>query len=433
MFRPSILWLLPFARQSVCLFIVAVAARLAAQIVLGAYVHPITWEYEAIANSILVGRGYTYDVGQTPYVAAVSSPLYVLLTAGVYAITAHSHAVMLVLQALLGGITASLAGWLATRAFRSEAGWAAGLLVALDPALLVYSAELHPLSQDALAFLVVICTCIALPARPRWGATVLVGLSLGLAALTRTTVLSLTPVVLLWANRFRSLRLLSAASMALVGAAIVVYSPWPIRNSLLMGQFVPGSSESTEWLWRGTNPNATGSSFTGDGRTMLEAAPADFQTQIGAASEAQRIGIYRDAAVTYVQQHPLDAGRLYLLKLKAFWLGSDTTGQEYPAAWTPLYETWLMVVLLLGLYGLSVTWRAPSSRSTALLIVAALVLVSATQAVFYVEGRHRLAVEPLLLVLAGVGLSQAVLMSRRPRIDLLQLRRARNDLRRNQA
>src|ERR1700736_2541934 len=122
-------------------FALGLAARLGAQIVLGAYVHPETWEYEDIANNLLAGHGYTYVSGGTTYVAAVSSPLYVLLTAGVYAITGHSQAAMLVLQALFGAATAVLAGWLAARTFQPEAAWTAGALVALDPGLAVYATK----------------------------------------------------------------------------------------------------------------------------------------------------------------------------------------------------------------------------------------------------------------------------------------------------
>ncbi len=188
-----------------------------------------------------------------------------------------------------------------------------------------------------------------------------------------------------------------------------------------------GSSESTEWLWRGTNPNATGSSYTPDGRTMLQAAPADFQTRVSAASEAERIDIYRDAAVAYISQHPSEAARLYLVKLKAFWLGSDTTGLEYPAVWTSVYDAWYALVLLFAIYGLVVSLRDPVARPVAVLILASLALISLSQAAFYVEGRHRLAVEPLLLVLAGIGVSQAVLSVRLPRLELLRLHRARNN------
>jgi hypothetical protein len=73
-----------------------------------------------------------------------------------------------------------------------------------------------------------------------------------------------------------------------------------------------------------------------------------------------------------------------------------------------VYELWYLPVLALAVWGslFALRSRASRSRSTALLIVVGVGLISATQAVFYVEGRHRLAVEPLLLVLAGVGAAE---------------------------
>ena len=52
--------------------------------------------------------------------------------------------------------------------------------------------------------------------------------------------------------------------LTVLAVAVLVYAPWPARNSLLLGQLTFGSSEATEWLWRGNNPNANGGSLTAD-------------------------------------------------------------------------------------------------------------------------------------------------------------------------
>ena len=413
----------PLGRALGAVFVVGLVVRVGAQLALHAYAGADAFEYEDIANNLLAGRGYIYVSGGTTYVAAVSSPLYVYLTAGLYALTAHHQAAMLVLQAGLGAATASAAAWLAARIFRLEAAWIAGLLVACDPSLAVYAARLHPLTLDALGFLVVVCACAALPRRAAWHQTAGVGLLLGVAALTRTTVLSFVPIVVIWLNRWRATGVISAASAALVLVAGAVYAPWPIHNSLALGQIVPGSSESTEWLWRGMNPNATGSSYTLDGRTMLEAAPDEFRNRVGQANEAERIGLYRDAAVEFARAHPSDAVRLYLTKVKSFWFGSETTGLLYPAAWTVVYGAWYTAMLVFAAVGVIVAWRSadPRARGDTVLILLALALVCVSQAAFYVEGRHRLAVEPLLLVLSGGGLAA---VAWRPALRFARLRRA---------
>lgn len=160
---------------------------------------------------------------------------------------------------------------------------------------------------------------------------------------------------------------------------------------------------------------------------MLAVASPDFQARVAAATEAQRIGIYRDAAYQFIAQHPLDAARLYAIKLKAFWWGSDSTGLEYPAFWTAMYDAWYVTVLAFAAVGIWAMWRDEQGRSVAVLIVASLALVAMSQALFYVEGRHRLAVEPLIVVLAGVGLVQAVARGYLPSPDAHRLPRARDN------
>ena len=385
-------------------FLIGLLARVVGQVILGAYAQPQTWEYEAIADNLLAGRGYTYEIGGTEYVASQSSPLYIYLTALVYLVTGHSQAALLLLQAVLGGATAALAAWLAARAGSSVAGWWAGLLVALDPGLVVYAAELHSLTLDALAFIGLVCASVALPGQPGARRLVLLGALFGLAALTRSTALVILPVVLGWLVRYRAVRLWSRQTAALLGAALVVFAPWSIRSSLLLGQPVLVSSEATEWLWRGNNPAATGSSYTPDGRLMLEAAPAEFRDSILEADERARIGLYRDAALRFVREQPARAAGLYLEKLKSFWWSADSTGQFYPPDWRAGYLAWSAAILSLALVGCGAGLRASAWRPEALLVVLVLVVSSLAQSAFYVEGRHRLALEPLLLVLSGAGL-----------------------------
>ena len=405
-------------------FLLAVALRVGAQVALGAYAKPETWEYESIANNLLAGHGYTYAAGGITYVASVSSPLYVLLTAGIYALSGHSAAAMLVLQAVIGGLTASLAAWLAARTFNVDAAWAAGALVAVDPALVVYSTKLHPLSLDALGFVAVACAVVALRVKPAWQQTAAVGVLVGLTALTRTTALMFIPLILIWGWTYRALGLVSPAAIGLVTAAVLVYSPWPVRNSMLLNQLVLGSSESTEWFWRGTNPSANGSSLLPDGRTMLQAAPPEFQARVLAATEAERMQLYQSAAMDFIRQQPLDAAGLYVAKLRTFWWGSEVTGQLYPAGWIGWYSVWYLTMVALAAWGVWQVRAERQARANVVLVIAMLLLISLSQAVFYVEGRHRLAVEPLLLILSGGGLASLARLTWR---SLPQSRRALRD------
>jgi hypothetical protein len=236
-----------------------------------------------------------------------------------------------------------------------------------------------------------------------------VGALLGLAALTRATALLLLPMHLVWLRANRGVKLASIPAAAMLLAGVVVYSPWPVHNSLLLGQLTLGSSETSEWLWRGNNPNANGGSLTQDGQRMLDLAPAEFRARIAAADEAQRMGIYQTAALDFIRANPSDALRLYVTKLKAFWWGTDETGLLYPSEWLRGYQLWYLLVVLLAIAGAWSSRSEPAQRSTVLLVVATLVVVSVLQAGFYVEGRHRMALDPLLLLLSGAGLATLAL------------------------
>jgi 4-amino-4-deoxy-L-arabinose transferase-like glycosyltransferase len=389
-------------------FVLALACRLLGQWLLGAYSRPEVWEYEEIATNLLTGRGYTYVIYDAPYVAAVSSPLYVFLTAAVYAATAHSQPAMLVLQAILGAATAVGVVVVAGRLFGLHAAAIAGILVAVHPGFVVYAARLHSLTLDMLGFVAVVGACLSLPRAPGILHLSGVGLLFGLAGLTRGTSLFLLPVLLVWLRWARDVRLLAAPVVVLVGTLALVFLPWSVRSSVLLGQPVLLSSESTEWLWRGNNPAATGSSWTEDGRLMLDVSPPEFRARILAAGEAERIALYRNAALEFVRENPLQAAQLYLHKLEAFWWMSPSTGQLYPGQWAAVYGVWYVGTVVLALLGIRMGWRDQRAYQGIAFVLAALVVVSAVQALFYVEGRHRWGVEPLLLVLAGGGAAPLV-------------------------
>jgi hypothetical protein len=138
---------------------------------------------------------------------------------------------------------------------------------------------------------------------------------------------------------------------------------------------------------------------------MLDVAPAQFRAGIQAAYEAQRVWLYRDAALAFVRDNPIRAMELYVTKVKAFWWGSDATGMLYPQLWLVAYRLWYVAVLLPAAWAVWRGLRDPVQRPVVVLIVLSAAIVSATQAVFYVEGRHRLAIEPLILIMSGAGLT----------------------------
>src|SRR5205085_2257023 len=143
--------------------------------------------------------------------------------------------------------------------------------------------------------------------------------------------------------------------------------------------------------WLGNNPNATGGASDARGRSLLDDAPPAFQAQVLAAGELERDRLFRDAAHDFIAAHPLAAAGRVVQRLYDFWWFSPVWGAKLSSAMKLVYRIWWAFLLLLVGLGAVVTRR----REVWLLLAMALA-VSLLQSLFYVETRHRLAVEPLI-------------------------------------
>jgi len=97
-----------------------------------------------------------------------------------------------------------------------------------------------------------------------------------------------------------------------------------------------------------------------------------------------------------------------VLKLWYFWWFTPQAGLLYPTSWFRMYQAvYVMLVVLVGL-GFVGHWRAPGmvplDRHAARLVGGVCLSIALVQSLFYIEGRHRLAIEPLLVMFAGQGL-----------------------------
>ena len=108
--------------------------------------------------------------------------------------------------------------------------------------------------------------------------------------------------------------------------------------------------------------------------------------------------------------------RLTLSKFFYFWWFAPQTGVLYPPFWLRLYQAYYSAAMLLAFVGLRRVVRvgAPSIH-LACVIGAFLLGLSALQSLYYVEGRHRWAVEPMVLAFSGGGVA-ALLERRRTRV-----------------
>lgn len=390
---------------------IALVTRLMVAFLLDGMRNPDVQEYDVIARNLIAGRGFTYFNHGIPIYSALA-PLPVWLAAASYWLIGSLVGVM-TLQVLAGAASAVAAAWMAARLFGgSVAPLAAGILVALHPGLAVYDASrAHALSFDVLFFTLVLLQSFRVGDRPTAGRSAVLGVLVGLGMLSRATVLVFLPLAIVWllvVKRAPWRRTLAAALIAGSCAAAVV-APWTIRNSMLHDRFVLLLTTDGDNFWRGNNPHASGTSYVDPTRTVLSTlSDSEVRELEQQPDELAQNAWFKARAWAFIRENPGKFVRLFFTKLYFFWWYAPTTGILYPASWFQAYLAYYSIAVVFAMVGL---WRISRASGTAradtILLVTFAIVLSAVQSLYYVEGRHRWAIEPMLLVLSGGGLAAA--------------------------
>jgi 4-amino-4-deoxy-L-arabinose transferase-like glycosyltransferase len=376
--------------------------------------------YEFTARAIRAGLG----AGDHPYLL---SPLYPYLLAPFVGAEGGLNAgAVRILQAIAGAATCVLVGDIGSRVAGRRVGLVAGVAAALygpsiyfDSRILVAGYQAFFLTAG-LWFLVVYDAGVG--SRRQRLAVLGAGVALGFSAALRPTGLAILAalIVVPWIVALvrRALgerwKLLLVRSILLLSGAVLVVLPFAVRNLVVGGEHVLLSANGGINFWIGNHAGADG----------VFHAPPDYdpindplhvrvaEEQTGRDLSYRDAGAWwRDRAVDDIRSDPLRWTRLTLRKLALFThpkeipqLGSSFAWHEQ-RAWTlrfPLDARHLLILALLT--PLAVGLRGGIERVRALRWV---LLAAATHvlvvALFFVTGRYRAPIAPLLIVLATAG------------------------------
>lgn len=392
---------------AVCLL--AAAARIAAFAASDRFRHPEVWESEQVTTNLLEGRGFTYVTLGTPY-RSYMEPLYPALCALVYRFTNHSYMAVGVLQVLLGTALVWLVIVCARDIGPPEPALIAGVLAALHPGLIVYTTKFHPFVLDATLWFAAFAAALGFtPDRP-WRSTVFAGSLIGLCVLTRPTILACVPAIIwwMWVRSTDAARSRAARCVVLGLCIAMVAGPWVWRNYRVHHRFMLTRSGTAFVFWLGNNPYLfSGSAMAADG-AVIDKIPASVRSELARRDELGQQDYFQEEALRYVRAQPLAFVKRSLAKFAYFWWFSPQAGLLYRAAWFRLYKVFYAIILTLAVAGLAMSWRdAPGDRvrrDAIVLMASCCLAISVLQSLYYVEGRHRLAIEPFLLMFAGVSL-----------------------------
>jgi hypothetical protein len=367
------------------------------------------------------------------------SPLYPLLIALVDMLTGNADLVLRILQACMGAATAVLVQRIGARIFGAPAGWIAGIWTALHPMLLAYDASL--LSESLLTLLVTATVLLTVRMRDEGGLrlSLATGVLMGLLVIGRATfvALPLALIAALWidgrraaaatdehaAKAVRSGQRPAArtagivhpgrAVLMLIGTVIVVILPVTLHNVAVEGRLIPIVSSTGFNLYAGNNADA-GGLYTVPERIDLITDPGGrfhAERAMGRTLASDEVSAYWfDRAMTWITAQPTDwlalLVRKALLMLRAeeieqIGFGAGFIRHEY-ATLLDLPLPGMLVLLPMGMVGIALALGA-RVRHGGMLSLMLLLFVLAT-ILFFVNGRFRVPVTPILLVFAGHGL-----------------------------
>ena len=378
--------------------------------------------YHLLANHLADGRGYIRPFDFTKFHLVVPTAEYPPLHPFVLSLFARLGARSVEAQRLgltvIGSATVALVGLVGRQIAGRRVGIVAAVLAAVSPMMFLPEATL--MSEAIFVFLVTLALFLAgrIRTTPNLPSFAVLGLVLGLAALTRAeaTVLAVLLVVPLAVGApgatGRRRIALGAVALAMVGAVMV---PWAVRNQATFHSFVPVSNNLGTALagancaltyqgpalgsWRstfGAGDPANGQCFTG------------FNGRQPHFNEATAAGAARQKGIDFARDHLGDVPRVAAARLLRS-AGLFRPGQQIelealegrPVSWerAGTYLDWVLYPFAaVGLYLLL------RRRTGAWPLAAAVLSVLVSTLVTYGNQRFRIGAEPTILIAAATSI-----------------------------
>ena len=378
--------------------------RMAAIFLLGRHVNPELWEYNQIALNMLSGNGYTIKHLNTIY-HSFGYPVYPFFSAGVLFLTKNNYFAIELIQVLLSVVLCYILYRIALKIFDENVALCAAFLTAMHPGLIIYASKIHELTMVALITILLVWMLIGMDQK-RISSSLALGGVIGFGMLLRPTFLVFFPVYLFYSSfkLSKPKEYLARASIVLL-AMVIVILPWSLRNYNIHKRWILITTNSAEHFWRGNNPIATGTALTLDNKGIVEASPAEFSKKLFSMTEMGQYDFFRKEAMNFIKNNPIVFLRNTAKKFIYFWWFSPQTGLWYPNLWTLIYKIFYIFVFALFILGIYRSYFL--SREAKLFTVTLLlffVLLALLHSFYYVELRHRWAVEPLMMIFSCSGI-----------------------------
>jgi 4-amino-4-deoxy-L-arabinose transferase-like glycosyltransferase len=369
------------------------------------------WFYHWQPGLIVNGHGFT-----DPWAllathryrpSAAHPPLYSIVLSGLYLLGGHGALIQRSLGLLLGTVTLVLVGLLGRRVGGERLGVIAALLYAVYPVMIAVDGDL--MSEVLYGPLIagMLLAAFALYDRPTVRRALVLGVVIGLAALTRTEALLFVPFLLVpvaWRARSGGRGPGTGPGRAVLAgvgilACAVVIAPWLIRNEVAFGRFVLISTNN-QTVIAGANCPQTYHGVNMGGWDITCTAP---RTK---TNEAAQAAIWQHDGLSYAAHHLSRLPAVIALRELRVWdlwqprrqARTFAEGQQIDVAEAGVAAFWLLA--LVAIPGVLALRRRPPAL---LILLAPAAVVCLTTAIGYGVPRLRDSFDIALPVLAAAG------------------------------
>jgi hypothetical protein len=404
----------------ICLSLLAFTARVAAIFALHRWTSPNAIEHRALALSLV--KHHTFYFRDFNYFgpSSVQSPPYPFLLAVLFKTfgpeSNGAYIAAMVINSLAGALTVWVT-YLMVRAFRGSQITAliAAALVAIWPSQVYTATHVQAISLITLSIVAMfyffqlgVSSGKAAP----WIGYSVVGC---IAALTEPVLLPVLAFsglfILFWRSLTLEQRIRNAA--ILLAAAILIIAPWTIRNHTVHGQWIP--IKSTFWVnvWKGNNPNATGTdrlelneqtmadmkvraaTGTPDIPHQYDALTPEQRARLNRQPEAAREQIFKEFATSWISANHMGYVKLCLKRLGM----SILFDLDNPKARNLVWIASRIALLPLTIIGLILAWKRKWHLLFPLLVWGSALL---TYTLTVTANRFAIPFEPLQLALTAL-------------------------------
>jgi type IV pilus biogenesis/stability protein PilW len=370
---------------------------------------------QRIAAGAWLGQGVFYQAPLYPYFLGVLQTLF-----------GHDLWAVRVVQVILGSSSCGLLFLVGDKLFGRGAGLAAGLIAACYAPAVFFDVLIEKSILDLFLISCLLFLLVGTNGEAKWSKWLGAGVTLGLLGLSRENALILLPVIALWIAVYFSARPLPDRARwvgLFLAGVVVVLLPVGLRNLTVGGEFKLTTSQLGPNFFIGNNAAADGT--YGSVRKVIHEVQLEGPDAKRLAERAmgreltpgEVSDFWLSRALDYIKHQPASWVRLMAFKWLRVWNAREIEDSDdfY------IYQNWSSLLASLArinhfgllaplaVFGLLVTY--PQWRNLWLLY-STLLSLAASVAAFYVFGRYRFPLVPLLVLFAAAGVMAAIRLYR---------------------